>query len=65
MFSSYHKVDDRLALSATAKWTRWSRFKELNIYSDVMGADMRVSSTKENWRDTPEFFTDIGLEFKK
>lgn len=43
MVSSYHKVDDRLAISATAKWTRWSRFKSLDIYSNAMGTDSLVS----------------------
>ena len=65
MISSYHKVDDRLAFSATAKWTRWSRFKELNIYSDVRGVDALVSSTQENWRDTWAFSVGADYDFTK
>ena len=65
MISSYHKVDDRLALSATAKWTRWSRFKSLDVYSNVMGADSRVSSTKENWRDTWTFSVGADYDYSK
>ena len=65
MVSSYHKVDDRLALSATAKWTRWSRFKELNIYSNAMGADSLVSSTVENWRDTWTFSVGADYDYSK
>ena len=61
MVSSYHKVDDRLAISATAKWTRWSRFKSLDIYSNAMGTDSLVSSTVENWRDTWTF--SVGADY--
>ncbi len=65
MVSSYHKLDDKLALSATAKWTRWSRFKELNIYSDANGAEDLVSSTKENWRDTWTFSVGADYDYTK
>ena len=65
MVSSYHKVDDRLALSATAKWTRWSRFKELNIYSNANGLEDLVSSTKENWRDTWTFSVGADYDYSK
>ncbi|MBR1544469.1 MAG: outer membrane protein transport protein [Alphaproteobacteria bacterium] len=65
MASSYHKIDDRLALSATAKWTRWSRFKELNIYSDANGVDALVSSTQENWRDTWTFSVGADYDYSK
>lgn len=65
MLSSYHKVDDRLALSATAKWTRWSCFKELNIFSDVKGPDLRVSQTMENWRDTWTFSVGADYDYSK
>ncbi len=65
MLSSYHKIDDRLALSATAKWTRWSRFKELNIFSNTMGTDSLVSSTKENWRDTWAFSVGADYDYNK
>ena len=65
MISSYHKVDDRLALSATAKWTRWSRFKSLDIYSNAMGTDSLVSSTVENWRDTWTFSVGADYDYSK
>ncbi len=50
MVSSYHKLDDRLALSASVKWTRWSRFKNLDVYG-LTG----LNRTVENWRDTWTF----------
>lgn len=51
ILSAYQKIDD-LGLSASVKWTRWSRFEYLNIYSNAKGSDARVSSTYENWQDT-------------
>lgn len=51
ILSAYQKIDD-LGLSASVKWTRWSRFEYLNIYSNVKGKDALVSSTHENWQDT-------------
>lgn len=51
ILSAYQKIDD-LGLSASVKWTRWSRFEYLNIYSNVKGSDALVSSTYENWQDT-------------
>lgn len=51
ILSAYQKIDD-LGLSASVKWTRWSRFEYLNIYSNAKGKDERVSSTYENWQDT-------------
>lgn len=67
MISSYHKVDDRLALSATAKWTRWSRFKSLDVYSNTLpaGVDRLVSSTEENWRDTWTFSVGADYDYSK
>ena len=62
MLSSYHKVDDRLALSATAKWTRWSRFHELNIYSGLLSG---YSNTIENWRDTWTFSVGADYDYSK
>lgn len=51
ILSAYQKIDD-LGLSASVKWTRWSRFEYLNIYSNAKGKDALVSSTHENWQDT-------------
>ena len=65
MISSYHKIDDRLALSATLKWTRWSRFKELKIYSDIFGTDNAVSTTKEDWRDSWAFSVGADYDYSK
>ena len=75
MVSSYHKVDDRLALSASAKWTRWSRFHELNIYSDTLPDQLRalkgldpndpVSTTPEHWRNTWTFSVGADYDYSK
>ncbi len=52
---------------------RGSKLKSIGIkareeMSLIMGKKVNLFlfvKVKENWRDTPEFFTDIGLEFKK
>lgn len=31
LISGYHKINDKVALSGLAKWTRWTRFKTLSI----------------------------------
>ncbi len=50
-----------------------SKIKSIGIkareeMTNVMGKKVNLFlfvKVKENWRDTPEFFTDIGLDFKK
>ena len=50
--SGYHKVGD-FGLSASVKWTKWSRFKMLDIYSSAAtGNRQSVGAVKEEWRDT-------------
>lgn len=50
--SAYHKIGD-FGLSASAKRTRWSKFKTLDIYSTArQPARTSVGAVNENWRDT-------------
>jgi long-chain fatty acid transport protein len=59
ILSGYNKLSDRFGLSSTIKWTRWSRFKELDIrYSDT-GAP--VSTVDESWNDT--YMASLGLDY--
>lgn len=48
----YHKLTDRLALTANAEWTEWSSFDELLVEFDDNTPD---SITEENWGDTWAF----------
>jgi long-chain fatty acid transport protein len=55
----YHEIDDRWAVLASAEWTDWGLFKQLN----VVGANgQAISSTQENWHDT--WFLSLGTNFK-
>ena len=56
LFSAYHKIG-KFGLAAGAKWTRWSRFKNLDIYSDVNGPN----KTEENWKNTWAY--SVGLDY--
>ena len=57
--SAYHELDEKWSLSATARWTRWTRFKELNITSPFPGFN---SATVENWQNT--WFYSLGADYK-
>lgn len=58
LFSAYQKID-KFGLSASAKWTRWSRFERLDIYSDNMLNG--VSSTEEKWENV--WMLGAGLDY--
>ena len=74
LFSGAYDMTDRLTLSASARWTRWSRFKNLDIIAEEpfkTVADMRpvirpagtaISSTYENWKNT--WFYALGADYK-
>ncbi len=47
-------------LSATAKWTRWSQFKNLDIFSKTTG--IAVSETFENWKNT--WYYAVGADYR-
>ena len=51
LLSAYHQVG-KWGLSASAKRSRWSRFKTLDIYSTVTGTRAQVGAVNENWKDT-------------
>lgn len=58
------QLNTKWSVSATARWTRWSRFKNLTIYRDQADAYGKylVSDTKENWRNT--WFYALGTDYK-
>ena len=54
-----HQLTPKLALMADATWTRWSRFEELRINSDVD----RLNSVKaEDWDNSMRY--GLGLEYQ-
>ena len=57
--SGYHQLTEKLGLSATARWTKWSRFHDLNIHDSSDGA--AVSKTEENWEST--WFYALGADY--
>ncbi|MBP5344202.1 MAG: outer membrane protein transport protein [Alphaproteobacteria bacterium] len=59
--SAAYDVNKKWTLSGTARWTRWDRFKYLNIIQDGFGATP-VSSTYENWKNT--WFYSLGADYK-
>jgi long-chain fatty acid transport protein len=56
----HHEINSKWTIMADATWTRWSRFKELDIQTDGAGA---LSSTKpEDWENTMRY--GLGLAYK-
>jgi long-chain fatty acid transport protein len=56
--SARHEVNDRLALLAGARWTKWSRFKELRL---EFGGGLPDSVTDENWDDV--WMLNLGFNY--
>lgn len=59
ILSAWQRLNDKFTLSATARWTRWSQFKSLDIYSK---SGKMMSSTYEDWKNT--WFYALGLDYQ-
>ena len=61
LLTAYQKVGD-FGLSAIARWTRWSHFNKLVIYSDAK-TGVRTDSTPvyENWRNV--WMAGVGTDY--
>ena len=59
ILSGAYDLNKCFTLSATAKWTRWSRFKSLDIYKTN---GQLASSTKENWKNT--WYYALGVDYR-
>ncbi len=59
IFSLAQDVNEKWTLSGTARWTRWSRFKSLDIHHEN---SVGVVSTPERWRDT--WFFSAGADYR-
>lgn len=60
LFSAYHRIGD-FGLSASAKWSKWSRFENLDIYSDIRGSRVLMQHINEEWKDT--WFFSGGVDY--
>ncbi len=58
-FSGAYNINRCFTLSGTARWTRWSQFKSLDIYKQSDGS--LLSGTEENWKNT--WYYAIGLDY--
>ena len=59
IFSAAQDIGKKWTLSGIVRWTRWSRFDQLDIYQDNAGL---IGSTKENWRNT--WLYGLGADYK-
>lgn len=60
-FAIHHQLNNKIAISADATWTRWSRFEELAISSS--NPANRLNSVKpENWDNTMRY--GIGFDYQ-
>lgn len=58
--SAWQKLTEAWSISATARWTRWTQFKNLDIYTS---SDNKVlSATQENWQNT--WFYALGADYQ-
>ena len=60
LISGAFDINDKLTLSASARWTKWQRFKNLDVLHKQM--NIPLSSTHENWKNT--WFYSIGADYK-
>lgn len=60
ILSAWQKINEVWSISATARWTRWTQFKDLNIYNTSNNS--LVSATKENWQNT--WFYGLGADYQ-
>ncbi|MBP5698590.1 MAG: outer membrane protein transport protein [Alphaproteobacteria bacterium] len=60
--SAYHQIN-KIGLSASLKWTNWSKFKTLDIWSssNPYGVRRSVGAVDENWRDT--WMVSLGTDY--
>ena len=62
IFSAAQDIGSQWTVSGTARWTRWNRFHDLDIYQDNYPSSGPLSSTHEHWRNT--WFFAAGADYK-
>ncbi|MDI1361953.1 OmpP1/FadL family transporter [Methylotenera sp.] len=50
--NAFSSINDKFDLMADVTWTRWSRFKELNV---IRANESSLSATTENWSNTMRY----------
>lgn len=61
LFSGAWDFNKCFTLTGTARWTRWSQFDDLDIYSKKTGDG--ISKTNENWKNT--WYYAVGLDYRR
>ena len=56
--SGYHKLNDKIGLSAGAKWTRWTRFDALTIHTSHPTTQVEVA---QRWKNT--WNVSVGMDY--
>lgn len=56
--SGYHKLNDKIGLSAGAKWTRWTRFDALTIHTSHPRTQVEVA---QRWKNAWNF--SLGMDY--
>lgn len=56
--SGYHKLNDKIGLSAGAKWTRWTRFDALTIHTSNPLVQVEVA---QRWKNAWNF--SLGMDY--
>lgn len=61
--SATWEVTDALRLSGTARWSKWSNFRSLNVQNlDLAGTKLGTTVVENNWDDT--WFFSVGADYK-
>ena len=58
--SGYHKLNDKIALSAGAKWTRWTRFNALTIHTSNPSPLAQVE-VAQRWKNA--WNVSLGMDY--
>ena len=61
--SATWEATDALRLSGTARWSKWSNFRSLNVQNlDLAGTKLGTTVGETNWDDT--WFFSVGADYK-
>lgn len=61
--SATWEATDALRLSGTARWSKWSNFRSLNVQNlDLAGTKLDTTVVENNWDDT--WFFSVGADYK-